>query len=126
MFCTDITNKDHKPYSKTGYNFVIYITVCIATCCLQHRVCDTFDISFYHVTFIKFSRFSKKLMAGGIRCIYGAEPDEISFLFFLKSVRCCGGIEALMSVKGGLQVGIRRFFLPDSLWSGSSLHGWDH
>ena len=76
-----------------------------ATCCLQHRVCDTFYISFY-VTSIKLFRFSKKLMASGIRCIYGAEPDEISFLFFLKSVRCCGGIEALMSVKRGLQVGI--------------------
>ena len=37
------------------------------------------------------------------RTVFGAEPSELSFLYFLWYVQCAGGLQALMNFEGGAQ-----------------------
>ncbi len=54
--------------------------------------------------FTCFFRFARTLMRSCVRLIYGTEPFEVSFLFFLRTLRQCGGFEILTSTSGGAQV----------------------
>lgn len=46
---------------------------------------------------------ARALMAIAVRAVFSAEPAEISMLFFLAYVRASGGLEPLISVRGGAQ-----------------------
>ncbi|PWR22296.1 flavin monoamine oxidase family protein [Zavarzinia compransoris] len=46
---------------------------------------------------------ARALMAIAVRAVFSAEPAEISMLFFLAYIRASGGLEPLISVRGGAQ-----------------------
>ena len=53
---------------------------------------------------IIYFRLTKEMALSIVKCIYGADTADMSFLFFLRTVRQCGGFQTLASVRGGLQV----------------------
>ena len=46
---------------------------------------------------------ARTLFAVTARTVFGAEPSVLSFLYFLWSVRCAGGLQALTGFEGGAQ-----------------------
>ena len=50
-----------------------------------------------------FTHGASELLCASVRLLFGAEPSEVSFLYFLWFVHCSGGIGPLVDTEGGAQ-----------------------